>query len=152
MELVLEKAVIVSLHDQQARVAPVAENGCSTCASGSACSTSLLAPLFRNKRRLLTVDNTVNAKAGDEVIIGLNRTALVVASLLIYLLPILMLMLGAIIGEVLSSAIGLEGSELITILTGIGCAALTFLLVGRLVGSAYFAYFFNPVIIDRDKS
>ena len=61
-----------------------------------------------------------------------------------------MLMLGAIFGEALASAIGVEGSELIAILTGIGSAALTFLIVGRIVGSAYFAYFFNPVIIDQD--
>ena len=151
MELVLEKAVIVSLHDQQARVAPVSENACSTCASGSACSSALLAPLFRNKSRTLTVDNTVNAKTGEEVTIGLNRMALVVASLLVYLLPVLMLLAGAIIGEAMSFAIGLEGNELISILTGIGSAGLTFLIVSRLVGSAYFALFFNPVIIDHDE-
>lgn len=44
--------------------------------------------------------NSINARPGDHVTIGLNRMALVPSSLMTYLLPLLMLIPDVITGEI----------------------------------------------------
>jgi sigma-E factor negative regulatory protein RseC len=96
MNIIEEPGVIVSLDGNYASVAPLSHTGCQSCASSGSCGTSLLAPLFGSKKRLLVAENTINARPGDEITIGLNRTALVVASLMVYLLPLVVLILAAV--------------------------------------------------------
>ena len=149
MDMVEEKGVVVSLNGQMANVAPLTQTGCQSCSSSGACGTSLLSPLFAKKKRMLAAENTINAKPGDQVVIGLNRTALVLASLMVYLLPLIMLVTGAITGTALAQASGLEDAEVVSIFTGLGAASLTFVIVSRLVKSAYFSAFFEPVLLNR---
>ena len=81
--------------------------------------------------------------------IGLNRMALVLSSLMIYLLPLLMLILGAITGEAFAYRAGIENGEFVSILSGLGSALLTFIVVSRIVRSSYFSTLFQPVVLDR---
>lgn len=149
MNIVEEPGVIVSLDGNYASVAPLPQTGCQSCASSGSCGTTLLAPLFAGSKRLLIAENTINARPGDEIIIGLNRTALVFASLMVYLLPLLVLVIAAIAGEALAHIFGLEDGEIIAILSGLGGAWLTFMFVSRVINSAYFSAFFKPILIDR---
>jgi sigma-E factor negative regulatory protein RseC len=149
MNIVEEQGVIVSLDGNYASVAPLAQSDCQSCASSGSCGTTLLSPLFANKKRVLVAENTINARPGDEVIIGLNRTALVIASLMVYLLPLLVLVLAAVAGEALAQASGLEDGELIAIFSGLGAAWLTFIFVSRIIRSALFSAYFEPILIDR---
>lgn len=149
MEMVQEQGVVVSLEGQMANIAPRSESGCQSCSSSSMCGTSLLKPLFGNKQRTLAAENTINAKPGDQVVIGLNRTALVLASLMVYLFPLILLVAGAIFGAAIAHTFTIEYAELVSILCGLGAAALTFVIVSRVVKSAYFSAFFEPVLLNR---
>ena len=149
MNIVEEPGVIVSLNGNYASVAPLAQSDCKSCASSGSCGTTILAPLFSNRKRLLIAENTINARPGDEIIIGLNRTALVFASLMVYLLPLVVLAIGAITGEAIGHMFGLEDGELIAIIFGLGGALLTFIFARRVISSAYFSAFFEPILIDR---
>ena len=149
MNIVEEPGVIVSLDGNYASIAPLAKTDCESCASSGSCGTTLLSPLFGNKQRLLVAENTINARPGDEIVIGLNRTALVFASLMVYLLPLLVLALAAIGGEALAHGLGLDDGEIIAILSGLGGAWLTFILVSRVISSVLFSAFFRPFLIDR---
>jgi sigma-E factor negative regulatory protein RseC len=148
MDLVEEQGVIVSLHGGMASIAPLAQTGCKSCPSNGICGTSFLAPLFGKKQRLLVAKNIINAKPGDQVTIGLNRMALVFASLMVYILPLMMLVIGAILGEAFAHASGIEDTELVSILSGLGAASLTFLIISRVVRSASFSSFFEPVLLE----
>ena len=149
MEMVEEQGVIVSLDGQMANVAPLTQAGCQSCSSSGVCGTSLLKPLFGNKQRMLAAENTINAKPGDQVVIGLNRTALVVASLMVYLLPLILLVAGAITGAAIARTVSIEDTEIVSILSGVGAASLAFIAVSRVIKSAYFSAFFEPVILNR---
>lgn len=149
VDMVEEQGVIVSLEGQMANIAPLSQSGCQSCSSSGTCGTSLLKPLFGNKQRMLAAENSINAKPGDQVVIGLNRTALVLASLMVYLLPLILLLAGAISGAAIAHAFSFEDAELVSILFGFGAASLTFIIVNRIVKSAYFSAFFEPVILDR---
>lgn len=149
MNMVEEPGVIISLDGDYASVAPLPATDCKSCAASGACGTTLLAPLFSKKKRLLVAENSINARPGDEVVIGLNRTALVFASLMVYLLPLLVLVIAAIAGESLALVLGLEDGEIISILSGLGGASLTFIFVSRVIRSALFSVFFEPILINR---
>jgi sigma-E factor negative regulatory protein RseC len=149
MDQVEEKGVIVSLEGNLATVAPLQQHGCGGCSSASSCGSSLLSPLFTSRQRLLVVENSIQARPGEEVTIAMNKLALVAASLMVYLAPLLMLIIGAITGELVASAAGLEDGEIAAILTGIGFSVATFIIVRVVVRSAFFAYFFDPVLLDR---
>lgn len=151
MNIVEEPGVVVSLKGNTASVAPVTvtEPGCQSCASNSSCGTSLLAPLFTSKQRLLVAENTIKARPGDEIIIGLNRTALVSASLMVYILPLIVLVLAAVAGEAFAQSSGLVNGEIIAILSGLGGALLTFIFVSKIIRSVLFSAFFKPFLISR---
>lgn len=149
MNTVEEPGVIVSLDGDYASVAPLNQSDCQSCASSGSCGTTLLAPLFGKKKSLLIAENTINARPGDEIIIGLNRTALVIASTMVYLLPLLVLVFAAVAGEAFAHAMGLEDGEIIAILSGLGGALLTFIVVSRIIRSDYFSAFFKPFLINR---
>ncbi|MEA1888187.1 MAG: SoxR reducing system RseC family protein [Pseudomonadota bacterium] len=150
MDLVEEQGLVVSLQDNNASITPLLQTGCQSCASNGMCGTALLKPLFGNKPRLLIAKNSINAKPGDQVTIGLNRMALVFSSLMIYLFPLLMLVLGAITGEAIAHGAGIENGDFAAILSGLGSALLTFLITSRVVRSSYFSTLFQPVLLDRN--
>jgi sigma-E factor negative regulatory protein RseC len=149
MNMVEEPGVIVSLDGNYACIAPLPASDCTSCSASGSCGTALLAPLFSKKKRLLVAENTINARPGDEVVVGLNRMALVFASLMVYLLPLLVLVIAAIAGESLALWLELENGELVAILFGLGGASLTFIFVSRVIRSALFSVFFEPILINR---
>lgn len=149
MSMIEENGVIVSLDGQYARIAASEEGGCHSCASSGVCGTSVLAPFFGKKQRLLLAENTINAQPGDEVVIGLNKMAVVTSSLAVYLLPLIALVIGAVIGDVLAQLAGLEDGETVSIFFGSGAAILTFVGVRRVLKSALFTTMLQPVINSR---
>lgn len=150
MDLVEEQGLVVSLQGRYASISPLTQSdGCQSCASKSMCGSALMQPLFGSKQRLLIAENTINASPGDQVTIGLNRMALVLSSLMVYLFPLLMLILGAITGEAIANRAGIENAEFVSILSALGSAMLAFIVVSRIVRSRYFSTLFQPVVLDR---
>jgi len=129
MDLVEEQGLVVSLQGQYASISPLVQSCSQSCASNGMCGTALLKPQFGNKQRLIIAKNPINARPGDQETIGLNRMAWVLSSLMIYLLPLLMLIPGAITGETIAYRAGIENGEFATILSGLGSALATFIVV-----------------------
>ncbi len=70
-------------------------SGCSSCASSAgSCSTAVVSKLFAERRTQLRLPNSLDARTGDRVVIGIPERALLRAALWAYLLPPL-LMIGA---------------------------------------------------------
>ena len=66
----------------------------------------------------MCVLNPLDAKPGDEVMIGFDEQALVKVSLLVYMLPLMSLILGAIAGQIGAQWLELRLPELLSILGG----------------------------------
>ncbi len=71
-------------------------SGCGSCGSGNECPTILLSQVFGGANREFRVLNAVGAQAGESVVIGLEEGALLKGSLTMYLLPLVLLFIGAI--------------------------------------------------------
>ncbi len=115
-----EEGVVLAVHGDMAEVVTRKKSACGSCAAKSGCGTSLVESLFPSRTRSFRARNEVRAKKGDKVVIGLDESALQTASLLIYLVPLLGLIGGAIVGTWLGTAPDGGRAELFSILGGIG--------------------------------
>lgn len=93
-----ESGLVVSMQGDFARVSTSQQTACSSCAARKGCGTSLVASLFPRRERAFLAHNPVGARPGDRVVIGLDESALQIASLLLYLAPLLGLFIGAMLG------------------------------------------------------
>lgn len=83
-----ETATVVAVSDGQLTLETAARSACSQCGGGQ-CSTSVIAQLFGVRRNQLQLPNELNARPGEQVVIGIPDRLLVRASLTAYLLPLL---------------------------------------------------------------
>ncbi|MFO7459539.1 MAG: SoxR reducing system RseC family protein, partial [Desulfatiglandales bacterium] len=74
-------------------------SACAHCESRNSCSVD------RNREVLVEVENELGANAGDTVEIGMPSRSLIRASLAVYFLPVLGLLLGALSGGALAPSL-----------------------------------------------
>lgn len=87
-----ETATVVEVVDGRLIAETESRSSCSHCSADS-CSTSVVAKLFGIRRNRLVMENSLHAKPGDRVVIGIPDSLLVRASVMAYLMP-LVAMLG----------------------------------------------------------
>jgi len=128
--MIEQEARVVAIEGDQALVEIQRQSACGGCAAKSGCGTSVVASLFPQRRQTLRLDNGVQAVPGDRVIVGLPEAALQQASLLLYGLPLLLLLAGAVVGKLWF------GTEPAAILGGLSGVTLGLLLVRRIAATA----------------
>ncbi|GEA52402.1 sigma-E factor regulatory protein RseC [Vibrio inusitatus NBRC 102082] len=104
------------------------QTSCNSCASKSSCATGQVTKAIGNKQHAWSLTTPLKVSEGDIVEIALPEKALLSAAALVYLVPLLFLFLGAVIGAEISEAI-FEGQEWLSIVLGAGFALLSGMLV-----------------------
>lgn len=97
--MIEEQASVVAVADGMAEVATLRRSACGSCNAKSGCGTSILAAWFPQRQLTFRLPNQVGARPGDTVVVGLDEARLQRASVLLYGLPLLGLLAGAVIGE-----------------------------------------------------
>ena len=92
------RAIVVRIDGQHAVVQADQINGCEQC-KGKGCGTGKLAGLFCSKPRHFQVNNPINARIDDEVIISVAEGAVLHGIGLVYFVPLLLLVMGAVLGD-----------------------------------------------------
>jgi len=120
-----EQAIVRRIEaDGRARVVVTRAEACHACAAKGACQ--VLGGQTQDVE--LVVTNPVGARAGDLVRLVLPETSIVKASTVLYLVPALGLMGGAVIGHVLARRLAWSGDPaalagaLVGLLSGLGMA------------------------------
>lgn len=135
-------ALVVETDQAAALVEADFGGGCGSgmCAKGG-CGAAVLAQIFsRNPRGPMRVGNPIQARIGERVIVGVEEGMLVRSTLLAYLLPLALLLGGALAGR----AGGGDGLAAVGALLGLAIGwGLARLLGRRLLQSA------QPVILRR---
>lgn len=101
------RAIVVSTDGEYALVQPEQANGCGHC-NGKGCGASKLSRLFCNKPHRFQVKNQIKATEGDEVIVSVVEGAVLRGIGLLYLIPLVMLLIGALLGNSWSQQAGNE--------------------------------------------
>ena len=95
------------------------QSSCSSCSAKAGCGKSLLDNVFRKKPLNISVENTLGAKVNDNVIVGLNESALLQVSFYLYLLPLLSMLLAAIVAVYLMPGSYSEISSIVAAIFGL---------------------------------
>jgi len=122
-----ESGQVVRTAGELAWVQTARQSSCGGCASRSGCGTGALAGVFGARAHEVEALNPVGAQPGDKVIIGIAESVLVGGSALLYLLPLLSLLVGALLGDSLVPLLAPNTGELPALFGG---------LVGMLAGFA----------------
>lgn len=110
----LEDEVVIEVRRQTA---------CGSCSAKAGCGKSLLDNVFKIKPLLLSIPNTIGARENDDVIVGLNESAILQASFYLYFFPLIIMIFFAVAASYLFSS---QFSEIFSIVAAI---------IGLFVGS-----------------
>ncbi len=102
--MIEEQGVITAILGRYARVRTERTSACGQCRVNGACGTSLLERFFARRPVELTALNTPGAQVGDLVRVGISEQGLLRAAIAAYLVPILALIAGAWVGEIIGGA------------------------------------------------
>lgn len=116
--MIEEQARVVRVDGDLAEILIHKQSACGSCSAKSGCGTSLLANWFPQRRLTLRLNNRINARAGDMVVLGLDEATLQRSSLMLYAVPLAGLLLAAIAGERGFEFLGLS-KELGAVLSGL---------------------------------
>lgn len=98
------EGVVVKLAADGAYVETARASSCGSCSSQQSCGTTSLSRLLGGRPLSFRVQNPIGAVVGERVVIGLEESALLRSTLLSYVLPLALLMAGALLGSQVAPA------------------------------------------------
>ena len=130
--MISQQGRVVAISDDEVVVHVGGVSGCPTCDAGNGCGAGIFGRLLRDRKTDIRLENSIGAKPGQLVSIGIpeNRFLKLVFSL--YVLPLIAGLLGVIAGFVISNQFGFNDwvSDLSGLICGVIAAAIL-LLRGR---------------------
>ena len=97
--MITENGRVVGVRGDKAWVQTIRASACESCSARSGCGQRVLAGASAGRANQVLVTNHLNAHVGDEVSIAIEESALLSASLLVYAVPLILLVLGAVLGQ-----------------------------------------------------
>ena len=94
-----EKGVVTKVYPTHALVMTTKSSACEACSSRDACEM-----MGGGNQVEIKAINTADARLGDRVVISIKPSSLFKLTFLLYILPIIMLLIGAILGENMASS------------------------------------------------
>lgn len=147
--MIEEVGIVVSVQGDLAEVEGQRRGTCGGCAANGACGTSLIARHFGRKRLLLSAYNDIGAEPGDRVVLGLPEGALLEASFVTYIVPLLAMIGGGVAGERLAGLLLPEYTRVTSVLGGVVALAAALRWLGRFVRARRSGHHYRPTILRR---
>ena len=105
--MIEEQGRVVAANEREVWVQTLRQSACNACAAQKACGQKLLNSMSSGRAQQLKVENRLSVSVGDEVVVGIPESALLKASLVLYLVPLLAMIAAALgVRELVSSADG----------------------------------------------
>lgn len=136
-------ATVLSVERGWARLTAERRSACSSCSSAKSCGTAALSGLFSDKPADIYIKDDFQAQPGEKVVIAMSGGKIVTASLLIYFVPLL----GLVLGAVGASALGL--GDLAAAAFAIAGLAAGFLAARTFGSGGSAAQAYAPVFVRR---
>ena len=120
--MIEETAHVVDTDGEYAWVETERRSSCGSC-SAKGCGTGALSKILGRRSQRLKVLNPIDAKPGEDVVLGIHEQALLKGSLAVYIVPLLTMLAGALLGEGLAPQWGSDSETLSMLLGLLGLAA-----------------------------
>lgn len=125
--MIEEEAVVACIEDGRIWVEKAGKSACGSCRQ--ACASAVVAEHMDRSVIRLAVTSPIAVEAGDRVVVGVPEDALVLGSLCLYLVPLLGLLGGSILGKVLGASLPQGLVDLAAIAGGLAGFAGTLLFL-----------------------
>jgi sigma-E factor negative regulatory protein RseC len=144
-----ETAQVVAVQGCEVWVETERRSSCSACAVNKGCGSAALAKVLGQRRSRVRALSHMPLSVGDRVVIGIREQAVVRGSLAVYAVPVAMLLLGAVIGELGARQFLWQNAEIASLVLGIaGLAGGLWWLSGFSRRIRYSADY-QPVVLRR---
>lgn len=145
-------AIVIRVEGKDALVESTQGGGCGNCDSENGCGSGKLSQLFCSEPRRFRVRNDGNAQVGSVVQVTLEEGVLLRSAVLMYLLPLIFLLAGAMLGAQWTN--DAETSDAYAALGGVIGLLGGFVLVKGISLRRHFSAVAQPVILPQqgDKS
>ncbi|MFW5824367.1 MAG: SoxR reducing system RseC family protein [Marinobacter sp.] len=112
--MIHETGTVISVSGDEAWVQTLRQSTCQSCSARHGCGQKALAGLSSGQSRQIRVPNTLQARPGDQITVAIAESALLKASLLVYAMPLLMMVVATALAGLL-----LPGHELAAVLAAV---------------------------------
>lgn len=116
-ETIIENGIVISAGDGQAKIKLIETGACEECSAKIFCK-----PSEKKDSKILEVNDPFGVRIGEEVQIEISGGEVLKASALLYGIPLILILLGVMLGAVIFKGTSLP--ELFSFLFGIGLTAI----------------------------
>lgn len=149
--MIEQEAVVVQVEGEFALVEAQRESSCGQCGAQKTCGTGVLAKSIGKRAMRIKVLNRCDAQPGDAVVVGMPESGFLKSAFMTYLLPLILMLLGAIIAYQLTLASGVVQQEGFTILGAITGFILALWLLKRYAKKIAQDPSVHPVALRKSK-
>jgi len=114
-----ETAQVVAVEGSEVWVETERRSSCSSCAVQAGCGSAALAKVLGQRRSRVRALSDMPLSVGDRVVIGIREQAVVRGSLAVYAVPVVMLLLGAVAGDMGARQFLWHNAELASLVLGV---------------------------------
>ena len=150
--MIEENAQVVRIQGDEVWVETQRSSSCASCSAEKGCGTATLSRVLGKRRNVVRVLTTIPLRVGDRVVIGIREQALVRGSLAVYAVPILLLLLGALVGELGAEQFIWENAELASVTLGISGLLAGLVWLRRFTRGIQNDPNFQPLVLRRQAS
>tara|TARA_B110000977_G_scaffold114242_1_gene147750 strand:+ start:494 stop:973 length:480 start_codon:yes stop_codon:yes gene_type:complete len=129
-----------------ATIEVVRKTACGLCGKTRGCGNAFWGKLFGHKDVSLKAENTINAKVGQSVIVGIEEKALLKSALLLYIAPLATMLFGAILASKVSP------SDLSAMVGAVAGLLVGFFWVKAHVAGRVYYQNYQPKILRLDNA
>lgn len=141
--MIKETALVTSADATTAWVKTRRSEACESCSAKDSCGTS-----SNFEEVTIKVDNTINVKAGDSVVIGVETKPMLFLTFLLYVFPIIFLIAGALIGNWLAGSFAVDPSFL-SMAAGFSLFGISILIIRKKSRSLSRSNQYKPFLIKK---
>lgn len=142
-----ERGIVEQVEGGKATIRIQRSSHCASCSSRDQCHT------MGEREMRIEILNTLRAKEGDLVEIAVPTRSLLKLSLLVYFVPVLMLLIGALLGQVWAETFSSDPT-LASVVGGIGAMGLSFVglkwLDGKMRGKVEYSPRILRILINAE--
>ncbi len=143
--MITEHGIVTRATSDMVRVKTSRAAACQGCTAKDSCGT-----MHRGQEMTLDLPNTLGVEAGDTVVIGIQTKPALLLTFLVYVVPILCLVIGALIGDAIAPLLNINASFL-AMIVGFSFFGTAFFVLHKKSASLNQKKGYHPVLIRKTK-
>ncbi|MDD9301167.1 MAG: SoxR reducing system RseC family protein [Desulfobacter sp.] len=144
--MITENGIVTRATSDRVWVKTIRSAACESCSSKDSCGSGH----HGAKEMTVIVKNTLGVEKDDTVVIGIESGPMLYLSFLLYVFPILLLVIGAVLGDSLAPTLQMNKS-LLAMIIGFSCFSAAFFIVRKKQASMSEKEEYKPFLV-RKKS